>query len=118
MMIYFGSIVNAGLIVIGTVLGLLLKKAIPERLQEILFQCCGLITLFLGFSMASEMKNMIIVVLSLMVGTIVGEYFSLEDKLETFGNKLKSRLASLTSHDQLRCFIILNLSRLSVLACI
>lgn len=94
MMIYFGSIVNAGLIVIGTVLGLLLKKAIPERLQEILFQCCGLITLFLGFSMASEMKNMIIVVLSLMVGTIVGEYFLLEDKLETFGNKLKSSLAN------------------------
>ena len=90
-MIYLGSFINAGLVIIGTIFGLLLKKAISTKLQEILFQCCGLITLYLGFSMAGEMKNLIIIAFSLMLGAIVGEYLSLENKFERFGDKLKSR---------------------------
>lgn len=93
-MIYLGSFINAGLIIIGTICGLLLKKAISPRLHEILFQCCGLLTLYLGFSMAGEMKNMIIIAICLMLGAIIGEYFSLENKLEKFGDELKSRLAN------------------------
>ena len=93
-MIYLGSFINAGLVIIGTIFGLLLKKAISTKLQEILFQCCGLITLYLGFSMAGEMKNLIIIAFSLMLGAIVGEYLSLENKFERFGDKLKSRLAN------------------------
>ena len=93
-MIYLGSFINAGLIIIGTICGLLLKKAISPRFHEILFQCCGLLTLYLGFSMAGEMKNMIIIAISLMLGAIIGEYFSLENKLEKFGDELKSRLAN------------------------
>jgi uncharacterized membrane protein YqgA involved in biofilm formation len=93
-MIYSGSLVNAALIVCGTFVGLLLKKKIPQRLHEILFQCSGMITLFLGFSMAMEMKNLVIVVISLMLGALVGEYFDLENKMDKLGDKLKSRLAN------------------------
>lgn len=91
-MIYMGTLINAGLILFGSAIGLAMKAALPERLKQILFQSCGLITLYLGFKMALEMQNMLLVVFSLILGGILGESVHLEEKLEKIANRLKEKV--------------------------
>ena len=49
-MIGLGTIINTLAVIVGGVLGLLLKKGIPQRMQDILLQACGISTIFIGIS--------------------------------------------------------------------
>lgn len=92
-MIYTGTLINVLLITIGSIVGLILRQKFPERLRDILFQISGLITLFLGIQMALEMKNLIIVVFSLIGGGIIGELLLIDDRIERLTDKIKNRFA-------------------------
>lgn len=75
----------------GGAIGLLLKKSMPERVTTIYFQAVGLFTLAIGISMAVKMEQMLIVVSSLAVGSLFGEWINIEAGVERMGNYLKER---------------------------
>ena len=75
----------------GGAIGLLLKKSMPERVTTIYFQAVGLFTLAIGISMAVNMEQMLIVVSSLAVGSLFGEWINIEAGVERMGNYLKER---------------------------
>jgi uncharacterized membrane protein YqgA involved in biofilm formation len=86
-----GTLVNTVAVLGGGVIGLLLKKRMPERISTIYFQAVGLFTLAIGASMAVEMKKILIVVSSLAVGSLLGEWWDLEKGTERMSNRLKQR---------------------------
>ena len=45
-----GTIVNTVAVVIGSVIGLIFKKAIPQRLSDTVFKGLGLCTMFIGIT--------------------------------------------------------------------
>lgn len=63
----------------------------PERVTTIYFQAVGLFTLAIGISMAVKMEQMLIVVSSLAVGSLFGEWINIEAGVERMGNYLKER---------------------------
>ena len=87
-----GSIFNSLTVLIGSSLGLLLGKFIPEKLQENIFNCLGLFTMYVGINMMLGMKHSIAVLLSLVLGTVTGELMGIEDKLNTLGDTIKAKL--------------------------
>ncbi|MDR0422061.1 MAG: DUF554 domain-containing protein [Proteiniphilum sp.] len=87
-----GTLVNTAAVAGGGLIGLLLKKRMPERVTTIYFQAIGLFTLAIGASMAVEMKKILIVVGSLAVGSLLGEWADLERGCERLGDWLKHRL--------------------------
>lgn len=87
-----GTLVNTAAVIIGGVIGLLLKKNMPKRVTVIYFQAIGLFTLAIGISMVWNMQHILIVVGSLAIGSLLGEWMNLERGVERMGNYLKKRL--------------------------
>ncbi len=89
-----GTLINAGAVLAGSAAGLLLHARLPRKITTIAFQGIGLFTLFLGFTMASKTSNFLILIFSIIIGSIFGELMQLEKRLESFGDFLKRKLKS------------------------
>jgi len=87
-----GTLVNVATIQIGTLIGVLLKSKLPEKVIRTVFQSTGLFTLALGFMMALKMSSFLIVVFSLAIGAIIGEGVDLERAVEKGSETLKRKL--------------------------
>ncbi len=86
-----GTLVNTAAVIGGGMIGLLLKKRMPERITTIYFQAIGLFTLAIGASMAVEMQHILIVVSSLAIGSLLGEWIDIGQGAERLGNRIKHR---------------------------
>ncbi|MEI6555724.1 MAG: DUF554 domain-containing protein [Paludibacter sp.] len=86
-----GTLVNTAAVIVGGTIGLLLKKSMPERVTTIYFQAVGLFTLAIGISMAVKMDHILIVVGSLAIGSLLGEWMNLEAGAERMSKYLKKR---------------------------
>ena len=89
-----GTIVNALAVICGSLLGLLLRHGLPERLREIVFQGIGICTLLIGMQMALKVQNLLVVVFAVLLGGLLGEWARLEDRLRGLGDRLKQRMKS------------------------
>lgn len=99
-MIGLGTIINTAAVVLGGVLGLLLKNGIAKRFEKILMQALGLATIFIGIGGVLEYmlvaengrlstQGTILLIFSLVIGCLLGEAINIEAKMETLGVKLK-----------------------------
>lgn len=86
-----GTLVNTAAVIVGGAAGLLLKKNMPERVTSIYFQAVGLFTLAIGISMVVKMDHILIVVGSLAIGSLLGEWMNLEAGAERLSIYLKKR---------------------------
>ena len=86
-----GTIINAGAVIAGSSIGILLKKGLPERYTTIYFQAVGLFTLLLGVRMSLNITEPLLVVSALIVGGLTGELCRLEDRMNRLGDSLKSK---------------------------
>ena len=87
-----GTVFNCITVLIGSTIGLLAGKFIPEHKQQTIFNCLGLFTMYVGINMSLETKHSIAVLLSLVLGTLTGEFLGIERRLNSLGDTLKSRL--------------------------
>jgi len=86
-----GTLVNTAAVIIGGTIGLLLKKNMPERVTSIYFQAIGLFTTAIGISMVVKMDHILIVVGSLAIGSLLGEWLNLERGVERFSEYMIRR---------------------------
>jgi len=86
-----GTIVNTAAVIIGSIIGILLKKGLPERLADTLMKVLGLCTLFLGVSGSLKGENSMILIISMVVGALIGEGIDLEDKINRLGKWIEMR---------------------------
>lgn len=89
-----GTLVNAAAIVTGAVMGVTLKKALPERVGHTIMQGLALATMVIGLQMAMETKYILIVLASLVLGGFTGEIIRLEDRLEAMGRWLEKKVGA------------------------
>ncbi len=83
-MVLFGTIINGISIIVGSLLGLMFTS-IPERIKETVMQAIGLIVLLMGLQMAFMTENIMIILISLLLGALLGECLRIEHQLERFG---------------------------------
>jgi len=89
-----GTLVNVAAILVGGSVGLIFRSKIPERLFTIVFQAIGIFTLYLGISMALKASELLIMIFSLVVGALIGEFLQLEERVENLSEKLKKRVGN------------------------
>lgn len=88
----FGTIVNTLAVIAGGTLGIFLKKGMPERVRTIYFQAVGLFTLAIGINMVWQMKHILIVVTSIVIGALLGEWMNLEKVADQLSEWTKKKL--------------------------
>ncbi len=88
-----GTIVNAGAILGGSIIGLLFSKGIDKKYEETIMSAIGLVVLVIGIDGALKVENMILMIASLVIGSIIGEMLDLEGKLNGLGDQLQSKFS-------------------------
>jgi len=91
-MIPFGTLFNVVTVILGSSLGLLFKKMISPELNKKIFFVMGLFTLVLGFSMAIETTNFILMFLSIVFGTLMGEDWNLDRSIQRLTENIKRKI--------------------------
>lgn len=88
-----GTIANSIAIVIGTMVGLLFKKGIKEEYSEIIVQATSLGVLIIGIKGALQGQELLLMIFSLVIGSIIGEWIHFENKLKSFGDFIESKFS-------------------------
>ena len=88
-----GTIVNSAAIVLGGAIGMLLKKGLPKKMADTLMIGLGLCTLYIGISGCLAGENTLVLIVSMVIGTIIGEAIDLDDKINKLGNFLERKFA-------------------------
>ena len=84
-MSFTGVIVNTGTVLAGSLLGLLFKKGIPEKVSRAVMIALGLFTLYIGIDGALGTQSPLIVVASLVLGAIVGTLLDIDGAINRLG---------------------------------
>jgi len=90
----FGTLVNTAAVILGSLVGLSLRRELPESIKKITFQGVGLVTLFIGVQMALQTSNLVVLFISILLGAIIGGIIDVQGYLERFGNFLKTKSGS------------------------
>ena len=98
MVLPVGSAINAGAVVVGGCIGMLLGNRLPDRMRLIVFQALGLCTVAIGMQMSCKTSNPLYMVGSVLLGAIIGEALRLEEAITNSGNRLKRALRSDNAH--------------------
>jgi uncharacterized membrane protein YqgA involved in biofilm formation len=94
MIIPVGSLVNAGAVLAGGLIGVAAGSIIGEKLRNSLFQTLGLCTILIGLEMALTATNLMIVIMSCVLGMVTGEIIDLAERFNRLGDKTKKLLRS------------------------
>lgn len=96
-----GTIINTLAVIVAGALGLFLKNGIKPRFQQILMQANGLAVIFIGISgvmqhmlvvenNAISTKGTMLLIFSLVIGALLGEWINIESKMDHLGEKIKA----------------------------
>jgi len=96
-----GTLINAGTVLAGTTIGVLLGDRLPERIRETVMHALGLVTLAIGVHEALAAftpplstftsASVVIVLGSVLIGGVIGELVRIDDRLNRLGEALKRR---------------------------
>ncbi len=92
-MVLLGTLANGLGIIVGTLLGSLCRN-IPESMKTTVMQAIGLAIAVLGIQMGMKSEQFLLVILSLVIGTVAGEALKLEEKLSSIGSWIESKVGS------------------------
>ena len=97
-----GTLINTGAVIAGGLIGMTLKKGIPESCREVLMEACGVSTIFIGIggvlskmlvihNGTLETQGTMLLIFSLILGSLAGSLLNIEIKLKEFGEFLKKK---------------------------
>ena len=88
---FSGVLVNTLTVIIGSAVGLIFKKAIPERLSGAVMTAIGLCTIAIGIGGIIKGQNQLVMIISMVLGTIVGTLIDIDGKLSALGDKFQKK---------------------------
>lgn len=120
-MIGLGTIVNGMAVIAGGTIGLLLKGGLKQRFQDILMQALGLSVIFIGISgvlqqmlvvtnSGLEVEGTMKMVISLVLGGILGEFINISKHTEDFGTWLKKKFGNSNDNGFVEGFVSTSLT--------
>lgn len=88
-----GAVVNFFTVIVGTIIGLLFKKGIPERVKTTLMNGMALCVMYIGVTGLFEKDiNVLIIIASFAIGAVVGELIDFDRLVNRLGEGLENKL--------------------------
>lgn len=88
-----GTFLNIATVIIGGIIGVIFGARIPEKLKATVIAAMGLFVAAMGVQMFMKTENPLIVLGSLLIGTLLGEWLRIEDGLQNLGKYLEQRFS-------------------------
>lgn len=87
-------LINGAAILVGGLLGLLLKKGMPEEMGALIMKAIALCVIYIGVSGSLIGENTLILILSMMVGAVIGFLLKLDERLNRLAKKIEDKTKS------------------------
>ena len=88
-----GTLVNVAAIIAGGLVGLILRGRISEKYNKTIIQAISLGVILIGLKSAFKCNDFILIIISLAVGSLLGELCKIEDRLENLGEFLENKFS-------------------------
>ena len=89
-----GVFANTATIIIGSIIGLLIKKGLSERITNAMTTATALAVVYIGIDGMLNGENTLILVLSMVIGGVIGTLLNLDGHLESLGNKIENKFSN------------------------
>ncbi|WP_312653264.1 DUF554 domain-containing protein [Aminipila sp.] len=87
----FAVIINTIAVLVGSTVGLILKEGIPDSIRDIVMKGLALCTIYIGITGSLKGQNTLVLILSIVIGSIIGQGLDLDKRLNNFAEKLESK---------------------------
>lgn len=86
-----GTIVNFFTIFVGGIIGVLLKGGLPKRFTDTIMSGIALCVIYIGISGTLKGENMLLIVISIAIGSLLGEFINIDENLILLGNFIENK---------------------------
>lgn len=87
-----GVIVNVATVILGSTIGLVFKKGISKKYSDAVMTGIGLCTVFIGISGMLKGQNVLVAIISMVLGALVGTALDIDGKLNSVGSILQKKM--------------------------
>ena len=87
-----GTIVNCLAVIAGSLVGILFRNGIPEKYNQTVMQAIALPVILIGIKNALGCDDLLVIIISLAIGSLAGEWIGIESYLEQLGNWLEKKI--------------------------
>ena len=109
----FGTVVNFIVVIIAGMLGAFVKKGVPKRIQDSIMAAMAVCVIYIGIDgilapapevaegsfLNAGLKKVLIMIVSMALGTLIGELIDIDKQLNRLGNYLGKRLARIDNNE-------------------
>lgn len=99
-MVLLGTLVNALLIIVGALIGRLLKD-IPENMKKTVMYAIGIVVMVMGIQMGLESSNFVIIIICIVLGAVVGEWIDIDKWINRLGQVVEEKFGSKKQKDSI-----------------
>lgn len=89
----FGTVVNTLAIVVGSLLGLLLRGGIPEKYSTTVIHAIGLAVVLIGLKGALQSDAILLIIFCMAIGAWMGEFLAIERRLDRLAKRVEARFS-------------------------
>ena len=87
-----GTLINCAAIVAGSLLGLLLRRGMKDAMAKTVMQGVGMSVILIGVTGAIETSNTLLVILSMVIGGVLGAWIDIDAKMNRLGAWAQKKL--------------------------
>lgn len=113
-----GVLVNTITVIVGSCVGLLLKKGIPQRLTSAIMLGIGLCTIYIGIDGMMAGENTLVLIVSMVLGALVGTWLDLDGKIQALGDWMERKFNRSTPENGARISLAQGFVTASLLFCV
>ena len=88
-----GTAINVSTVLAGGSIGILAGARLPEGMRSTAMDAIGIVTLLVGVTNFLKFDNVLVPLISVILGLVVGELSNIEARLERLGDRLEKRFS-------------------------
>ncbi len=88
-----GVIVNTVTVIVGSMIGMIFRKGIPAKVTDAVMTGLGLCTIYIGIDGALSGENVLIVIASMVAGSIIGTLVDIDGAINRLGNWVEQKFS-------------------------
>lgn len=88
-----GVFANMAAVAIGTLIGLLIKKGLPQKISKSMTTATALAVMYIGIDGMLSGQNTLILVLSMVSGGVIGTLLNLDGHIENLGKSIETKFS-------------------------
>lgn len=92
-----GVLVNVATVLIGSSIGLIFKKGISKKYSDAVMIGIGLCTVLIGVQGMLKGENVLVTIISMVLGALVGSAVDIDKRLNSVGDLLSKKLKGLSN---------------------